>query len=72
MYGSDRFGKAYQEEMLRVAGVKDEHEYEGIIQSMPRRPGVISRIFGGLFGRKREAQPASQVPIKKSRRPVSG
>jgi hypothetical protein len=72
MYGPYKFGKAYQEEMLRIAGGKDEHEFEGIIQSIPRRQGLMGRIFGGLFGRKKNAQPASQMPVRRPRRTIGG
>lgn len=63
---SHRYGKANQEELLRVAGIHNSEEFEGTIQSHRRR-GFLSRVFSGLYQRKREAQPAPQVQIHKPR-----
>jgi hypothetical protein len=64
-HNSYRFGKARQEELLRVAGFKEEHDIEGIIRSQPKGQGLLRRMIGGLFGRKREAKPAETIPIQK-------
>ena len=66
-HGSYRFGKAHQEELLRVAGIKNTEEFEGTIQSHPRRRELISHVFSMLSRRKRKAQPATLVQIHKPR-----
>jgi hypothetical protein len=55
--GSNHFGKAYQEELLRTAGVGDEQGIAGRRQSQSREPGLLIKLLGGLFGRRR-AEPA--------------
>jgi hypothetical protein len=65
-HDSYKFGKANQEELLRVAGFKNAEEFEGTIQSQ-RRQGFLSRVFSLRFRRKTEAQPAPLVQIHKPR-----
>lgn len=42
-HNSHQFGKAYQEELLRVAGVKDEQEFGGRIQEQKLQGGIVVR-----------------------------
>lgn len=71
-HNSHQFGKAYQEEMLREAGVKDKHEIEGIIQSQPQGQGLLRRMVSGLFGRKKVAKPTPSLAVREPRRSLSG
>jgi hypothetical protein len=70
-HNSHHFGKARQEEMLRAAGFKEQQEFEGIIRSQPKGQGLLRRMIGGLFGRKRETKPASTISIQEPRHSLS-
>jgi hypothetical protein len=48
------FGKAYQGELQRVAGVGDELQVEGRRKGRPKGQGLLRRLVSSLFGRKRE------------------
>jgi len=55
--GSNHFGRAYQEELLRAAGVGDGQVNESRRQNQSQGPGLLRRLLSGLFGRKREVEP---------------
>lgn len=55
--GSTHFGRAYQEELLRTAGVGDEQGGPRLQRSQSEEPGVLVRLLTRLFGRKKEIQP---------------
>jgi hypothetical protein len=69
--GSNQFGKAYQEEMRRIAGVGDEQENEARRQIRSQEQGLLRRLLGGLFGRRKEAEPAQPLSIREPRRSMS-
>jgi hypothetical protein len=69
--GSNQFGKAYQEEMRRIAGVGDEQENEARRQIRSQERGLLSRLFGGLIGRRKEAEPAQTISMRQTRRSMS-
>lgn len=71
-HNSYQFGKAYQEEMLREAGVKDVQEIEGIIQNQAKGEGLLRRMIGGLFARKQETKPAPSISVQKANRSFGG
>ncbi len=71
-HGSSEFGKAYQEELRRIAGVSDELESEGLKLSRSREPRILSRLLGRLSNRRREIQRASPAPLKKPHRTLGG
>ena len=48
------FGKAYQDELQRAAGVYDEGQIEGRRKSRPKGHGLLRRLVGRLSNRKRE------------------
>jgi len=56
--GSNHFGKAYQEELLRTAGVGEDPEIKQFRQSQPREAGLLRRLLGKLFGSRKEAEPS--------------
>jgi hypothetical protein len=56
--GSNHFGRAYQEELLRVAGVGEEQAVTGRRKKQSREPGLLTRLLSGLFGRRKESQPS--------------
>jgi hypothetical protein len=72
MYHDYRFGKAYQEEMLREAGVKDIREFEGTIQRRVKGQGLLRRMIGRWAGRKVETKSASPVSIQKAGHTLRG
>ena len=65
--GSNHFGRAYQEEMQRVAGVWDEREAEARRQRKSQEQGLLRRLLGGLFGRRKEAEPAPGSSLREPR-----
>lgn len=65
--GSNHFGRAYQEEMHRIAGVSDEHQIEGRWRRKPQEGGLLRRLFGWLSRRGKETQPASPTSIREPR-----
>jgi hypothetical protein len=70
-HNSYRYGKAHQEELLRVAGVKENQEIEGIIRSQPKGQGLLRRMIGGILGRKRVRKPAPTITIQEPRHSLS-
>jgi hypothetical protein len=56
--GSNHFDKAYQEELLRTAGVGEDPEIKQFRKSRPRKAGLLYRLLGRLFGRRKEAEPS--------------
>jgi hypothetical protein len=60
--GSNHFGKAYQDEMRRVAGVFDEQEIEIRRQTRSQEPGLLRRLFGRI-GQRKQAKPALTVSL---------
>jgi hypothetical protein len=69
--GSNQFGKAYQEEMRRIAGVWDEQENEARRQIRSQERGLLSRLLGGLIGRREESEPTQPLSIRGPRRSMS-
>lgn len=65
--GSNHFGRAYQEEMQRVAGVGDERQAEAHRQKRSQEQGLLRRLLGGLFGRRKEAEPAPDKALREPR-----
>jgi hypothetical protein len=65
--GSNHFGRAYQEEMQRVAGVWDEREAEARRLRKSQEQGLLRRLLGGLFGRRKEAEPAPGSSLREPR-----
>jgi hypothetical protein len=64
-HGSYQFGKAYQEEMRRIAGVDDEQDNEIRAQRRSQK----QRLPGGLSGRKKKARsdsPTIWIPNRSS------
>lgn len=59
-HGSSHFGKAYQDELLREAGVFDEQGIEIRRPIRSRQPGLLRRLLGGIF-RTGAQKPASPV-----------
>lgn len=55
--GSNHFGRAYQEELLRAAGVGDGQVNESHRQNQSLEAGLLRRLLRGLFGRKRGVEP---------------
>lgn len=66
--GSPEFGKAYQDELRRIAGVSDELEFEGLKLSRSREPGILSRLFNRLLARRRDAHRAAPKPLQEPNR----
>jgi hypothetical protein len=63
--GSNHFGKAYQEELLRTAGVGEDPEIKQFRQSRPRKVGLLHRLLSRLFGSRKEAEPSlPELPQK--------
>lgn len=60
--GSNHFGRAYQEELLRAADFEDGREREGRRQS--HKPGMLSRLLGAIFRRREETGVYISGPIK--------
>jgi len=58
------FGKAYQGELQRAAGVYDEGQIEGKRKSRAKGQGLLRRLVGMLSNRKREAKPVSSAPFR--------
>ena len=63
--GSNHFGKAYQDEMRRVAGVFDEQEIEIRRQTRSKEPGLLRQLFGWI-GQSKQAKPALTVSLQKT------
>jgi hypothetical protein len=61
------FGKAYQGELQRVAGVWDEQQIESHRKSQAQKPGMLHRLLSRLSDRRKEAQPASPAPLREPR-----
>jgi hypothetical protein len=57
------FGKAYQGELQRVAGVGDELQVEGRRKGRPKGQGLLRRLLSSLSGRKREQKADSPVVL---------
>jgi hypothetical protein len=62
--GSNHFGKAYQDEMRRVAGVFDEQEIEIRRQTRSQEPGLLRRLFGRI-GQSKQAKPVLTVSLQR-------
>jgi hypothetical protein len=61
--GSNHFGKAYQDEMRRVAGVFDEQEIEIRRQTRSQEPGLLRRLLGWI-GQSKQAKPVLTVSLQ--------
>jgi hypothetical protein len=57
------FGKAYQGELRRAAGVYDEGQIEGGRKSRAKGPGLLRRLVGRLSNRKREQKADSPIAL---------
>jgi hypothetical protein len=71
-HGSSHFGRAYQEELHRIAGVSDEQESEGVQVSRDRGPGILSLILGRLFSRRREAKRTAPASMREQHSTFGG
>jgi hypothetical protein len=72
--GSNHFGRAYQDELLRTAGVWDQRELEARKQkqSQSQEQGLMRRLLGRLLRRREAVQPASQGLVREQNSYFSG
>ena len=61
--GSNHFGKAYQEELLRAADFEDGRER--LSRRQAHKPGILSRLINAIFRHRQEPQPYPPAGVQK-------
>jgi len=70
--GSNHFGRAYQDELLRTAGVWDQQELEARKQTQSHEQSLMRRLLGRLLRRRKAVQPSPQGLVKEQQSSFSG
>jgi hypothetical protein len=71
-HGSNHFGKARQEELLKTANIENERTTDRRIQHHPREQGILSKLIGGLFRKRKEVESVLQTTIPDKSRSANG
>lgn len=61
--GSNHFGRAYQEELLRTADFEDGRERRGGKQT--HNPGILSRLLRAIFRHREEPESYISAGVQK-------